>query len=66
MRNALGVVRTAAGGKGAVMDWLIELGLYVVGYLFLSGEDREWSILRTSVTLGVVILLIVLGYMFLS
>ena len=48
------------------MDWLIELALYVVGYLFLSGEDREWSILRTSVTLGGVILLIVLGYMFLS
>ena len=48
------------------VDWLIEIAIDALGYLFLRGEDREWSILRTSVTLAVVILLCVLAYVFLG
>lgn len=48
------------------MEWFFEIAIDVLGYLFLAGEDREWSIFRTSATLAVVIVLCILAYLFLS
>jgi hypothetical protein len=48
------------------LDFLIETLIEVLGYFFLSGEDREWSIFRTALTLGVVILLMAAAYKFFS
>ncbi len=48
------------------MEWLIQAVIEVFAWLFLSGEDREWSILKISITLAVVILLMFLAYKFRS
>lgn len=47
------------------MHFLVELAIDFFGYLFLASQDREWSILRTSITIAVILLLLILAYSFL-
>jgi hypothetical protein len=48
------------------VDWILELAISVFECLFLTGREREWSFLKTSITIAVVLLLIVLAaYIFL-
>jgi hypothetical protein len=57
---------SATETKEPPVDWIIEIVIDILGYAFMSGEDREWSILRTSITLAVIVALIILAYIFLK
>jgi hypothetical protein len=46
------------------VEWLFEILLEVVGYFVWTGEDREWSMLKISIWLAVVIIVTFLLYMY--
>jgi hypothetical protein len=40
------------------VEWLVEVFFEVVGWCFWRGDDQEWSILKISIWLAIVVLVI--------